>query len=145
MLNGLEKQKDCLVTSIRYLINISFATKIDVNWLPVEIWCLIVKYLPVIGILNLSLCSKFCYVICHKDELLDKKMAISKYLVSFNKFCYIQINRLFRSHFNNFFECYQKNFNTYTFACLGAKLKEIVYDVLPLRIYCHLFLLLLRI
>ena len=32
-----------------------------------------------------------------------------------------------------------KKFNTHTFACVHAKLKEIVYLILPFQIYYHLF------
>lgn len=43
------------------------------------------------------------------------------------------------SYYKYLFECYQKKCSTYTFALLKSKLKDIVFDVLPLKTYCHLF------
>ena len=88
---------------------------------------------------RLSLCSKCFYLICHKNAIFDQKMTISKYPLSFDTMFYNQIDDFFASHFNDLVACYEKKFNTHTFACICAKLKEIVYDILPFQIYCHLF------
>ena len=76
--SGLESQKEKLST--RSLI--IFFTEIDPCMLPVEVWSLIVSYLSVIDLFNLSVCSKYFYVIAHKNTCLNKKINISKHLIS---------------------------------------------------------------
>ena len=74
----MESQKEKLST--RSLI--IFFTEIDPCMLPVEVWSLIVSYLSVIDLFNLSVCSKYFYVIADKNTCLNKKINISKHLIS---------------------------------------------------------------
>ena len=46
--------------------------------LPTEVWSLILAYVAVIDLLNLSLCSKFFCACAHNNVRLDEKMRVSK-------------------------------------------------------------------
>ena len=83
--------------NIKFLID--FFTEIDVCLLPVEIWPLIVTYLPITDMFHLYVCSKLFHAVAHENACLDEKMNISKRLISNNLMFFGQFRCLFCQHY----------------------------------------------
>ena len=115
--------------------------------LPVEVWSLIVSYLSVIDLFNLSVCSKYFYVIAHKNTCLNKKINISKHLISNDLMVYGQVRcflfvcatRACKKNLVIIFQQLPFYVSKKKKKIKNKKLDETLYDVLSFKIYCHLF------
>ena len=108
--------------------------------LPVEIWALILTYIPPIALFNISICSKmFFYVLAHKNKKFEKKLNHSKLMVSnasmFDKYSDVWMSFAYQLHHK-----LKKYFDEDLMLIVKKKLlSDVIFDTLPFCVYDHFF------
>ena len=104
-------------------------------------WFEFVKRLALIDVINFSMTSKKFYQIVWKNKKYKKVMWLSKFLVNFDEdyFEFIENNLklLTKKIQTKFKEKIIKNI--FVFNRIDLKVQKIIYQLLPFRIFCHLF------
>ena len=109
--------------------------------LPDEIWCLVAENVKFVDLLNLSIVSKRFYYISRSRNKFVPAMRISKYIFDFDDGCF----KLLCSEMSLLGENIHKKFkeavvkNSYVFSIIDLTLKIMVFELLPFKIYCHIF------
>ena len=89
-LNGSTSPRHvCLVSSIRCHIDLFFTETCPYYNFLTEVLLLILTYVAVINLFNISLCSKFCYACAHNNERLDEKICIKRLITNYPVFGFI--------------------------------------------------------
>ena len=108
--------------------------------LPNEIKSLIIERMNYIDVFNLSHVSKHFYQLRYSNKSFDQKMLMSKHMITFDDgFFYFLSGELadlsyeIRKKFSN---TYEKKF---IFSVAEKKIQNLVYNLLPFKIYNHLF------
>ena len=88
---------------------------------------------------SIFLCVQSFFMPAHINERLDEKMRISKALVG-NYPVFDYFRRFILTCYEKLYDKFKKNYSDTAFLLMKKKLPdEIVFDLLPLKIYCHLF------
>ena len=112
------------------------------SYLPNEIWCLILRKLKYIDVLNLSLVSKKFHELCVSDKEYIKRLRLSKQIISYDadlwfEFLNQTFNYLSEDTEADCEDAFAKR--KFVFLIVRIKLKKIAFKLLPFKIYNHLF------
>ena len=109
------------------------------DFLPVEIWSMSVSYLSLIEIFDLSCCSKFFIRVRDLNESFKRRKPFSNHLLNFNKQYFSFITEVFDEYFIGLKKAVESCIKPHVFLSVRCCINDLVYEMSPLRVYCHLF------
>ena len=112
---------------------------LNLDYIPPELWSIIVSYLQLIDILNLPFCSKYFYQICSKNKRFSDAKNISQKLLSNNKEFYLFMAEILIDYSNTLLQEFGLEIRPFVFPKFRCWIIDSQLEMTTVKIYCHLF------